>query len=82
MNVLEPISHGEIKSDLSFVSHRNCKDYILETESAIFLPAGYNEGFEVEVNFNHPLELAIIFEKDIYDIETKQSKEWYLQNVK
>lgn len=75
-----PIDHivdselAEELKDMSFTSYINALGYIFETETGYYLPASFQRGGQVKVEYKHPGSLEIIMEKHVTDQLIEEAK--------
>lgn len=58
----------------SFTSERNAMAYLIETNGGHYIPASFNEGHEVKVEYKYPDSLTITMHKEINDILKDEAK--------
>jgi hypothetical protein len=79
--LVEPMNFGgtidlaKIEEQLSFVGTRVAMGYILETEGGKYLPASFNVGDELKVQYVHPSSLVICMKREINDHIVKAAEE-------
>jgi len=79
--IVEPINYGrsidieKYKQDTSFTSYRNGMGYIIETEGGKFLPAIFNVGSELKVEYQHLSSVIITMNREINDKLVSAAKE-------
>jgi hypothetical protein len=78
--IVTPLNYNEeeglakIEKNPSFKSLYNAMGYIFETKTGHYLPASFNTGPELEVNYTHPDVLSIKIFKEINDILIAEAK--------
>lgn len=79
--LVEPINFGQqidlpkIAGEMSFSSNRVAMGYIFETEDGVFLPASFNVGDELKVEYDYPSSLVITMKREINDTIIKSAEE-------
>jgi len=81
--VVEPLNFGQtidlanLESKASFLSERVAMGYIIETEGGRYMPASFNVGNDLRVEYTHPSSLVITMKKEINEAIIKASEEQF-----
>ena len=81
----EPINHTDetdfkqLGVDTSFVSYQNAMGYILETPTGLYMPASFNTGQELVVDYTHLSTVTITMGREINDKLVREAKKVFGQ---
>ena len=81
--IVEPIfsssdvDYNKLAGNPSFTSHINAMGYVISCPNGDFLPASFNAGPELLVEYQHDKSVTITIRKEINDTIADLSKKWF-----